>query len=690
MTQIHLNLLGEFRCLAEDGTQVDIALAKDQGLLAILALSPELKSTRSRIIDLLWSTRGNEQARASLRQSLWSLKKSIGNGADNVLQGDRRYVSLNPHCVSTDVVNFHQLMASATKESLEDALKLYQGDLLASLEIRDSVWQEWITLEGESLRSLAVEALRCLIDHYAAGSQPEQLIEAGRKLVELEPFQEEGHRAMMRGYTEGNQRGMALKQYERCRELLQRELDISPDKATQDLFSQVKTGDIGVAQTERRSASNHQFVSRFSIQPSNEVATVLEELPRTAPHTNKPSILVLPFVNLSDDREQDYVARGVTDNIIVALTRFRELFVFAHKTSVATDAMIQTPADAHKQLGARYAVDGSVQKTKDRIRVTARLIDVQTGQHLWAQAYDRDLDNLLAVQDEISELVVNSLVGSVEETDYRRALEKLPKQLAAYDYVLKGRVVLNRNRYTQEGEFEARDHFNEALDLDRNYAPAYAGLAVSYSNELHCNWCKQPEQALSALEEYAGKALELDNLNVMARYSLACMYYFRGEHERANLEIEHAITINPNDYHIVCAKAWFMTYSGHLQEGVQCSIDAMRTNPYAPEGCLETIGLAEYLSGNYQQALLAFGKAEYNSMFKLAGMAACYAQLGRPDEAAQVSQEFIAISKGGTPESDQTPGEHWHSYWNRLYKFKDSGDRQHLLDGLRKAGIPIN
>ena len=688
MTQIRLHLLGDFRCLAEDGAQVDIAVAKDQGLLAVLALSPGFESPRSRIIDLLWSTRGNEQARASLRQSLWSLKKSIGNRADSVFQVDRRRVGLNPHLVETDVDNFHKLTASASKEALEDAVALYHGDLLESLEIRDGAWQEWLTMERESLHSQAVEALRRLIDHYGAESHPEQLIEAGRKLVELEPFQEEGHRAMMRGYAECNQRALALKQYERCRELLQRELDISPDSATQDLFSQVKAGEIAVRQDDRESTLDSRFAPGLPTKPSAEVAAVLEQLPRTATHTTKPSILIMPFVNVSDDSAQDYFARGVTDNIIIALTRFRELFVFAYKTSMATEGVVESPTDAHKQLGTRYVVEGSVQRTKDRVRVTARLVDAQNGQHLWAQNYNREVDDFLAVQDEITELIVTSLVGTVEETDHMRALHKPPQQLAAYDYVLKGRVLLNR--YTQEGEYEARDNFNKALDLDRNYAPAYAGLAVSYANELHCIWCKQPEQGLSSMWEYANKALELDSANSMARYALACAHYFRGEHERANLEIEHAIAVNPNDYHNVCAKAWFLTYSGHLREGLQCSIDAMRTNPYAADGCLETIGLAEYLSGNYEQALLAFGKAVHSSMFKLAGMAACYAQLGRFEEATRIGREFITVSKGETSENAPASDEHWQLYWNRMYKFKNASDRQHLLDGLRKAGIPVD
>jgi len=413
------------------------------------------------------------------------------------------------------------------------------------------------------------------------------------------------------------------------------------------------------------------------------IATALNQLPRTAPQDDKPSIFIMPFINNSDDREQDYVAKGITDNIIIALTRFRELFVFAYKTSAAADGVIDTPASAYKQLGANYVVEGSIQRSPDRIRISARLVDARENRHLWAQNYDRKPDDFIIIQDEIAELIVSSLVDTVEKTDAQRAQIFSNSQLATYDLVLKGRVLLNE--YTQEGEMAARECFQKAIDLDSSYAPAYAGMAVSFDHEYYEIWCKDPEQANARAYEFASKAVKLDDTNIMGLYALAEAYYLRGEHERAVIEIDRAIENNPNDYHNVCAKGEYLTFSGQFQAGMQCSLEAMSTNPLAADNCLKVIGIGEYLSGNFDQALIAFSKVKRNSLFKLGSIAACYAQLDRTEEAARVCKDFFTLA-----EETDVEIESWKDYWSRTCPFSDPGDREKILAGMQKAGIPVN
>lgn len=684
-----LQLVGEFQCHAEDGGPVDLSLAKEQGLLAILALSPKHSCSRGRITNLLWSTRSDEQARASLRQSLWSLKNALGQDADKILDVDRKRVALNSSQVSTDVAEFRNLASSSTVESLERAVELYAGELLDGLDIRDPAWEEWLSMERASLRSMVVTTLRKLIDFYAAGSNFTKLIEAGRRLVDIDPYQEEGHRALIRGYAESDQRALALKQYERCRELLRRELDTDPDRATRDLVSEVREKTVpDVRNTDLvRESTDRGFLSGPSAGLSAALPTILEQLPRTAPDTGMPSILVPPFSNVSGDGSQDYLARAITDNIIISLTAFRELFVFAYKTSMAIDDGSGATLGVAERLGARYVVEGSVQRTDTHIRVTARLVDARDSRQLWANRYDRAVGDLLAVQDEIVDMVTNSLVEKVEEAHHRQSAAEPPENLLAYDFVLRGRVLLNR--YTREGELEARRNFQNGIDLDSTSAPAHAGLAVSYIHEYEAPWCQHSEETLSETFAWARKALALDDSNIMALYALAGAYFYNDEYELANLEIERAIAINPHDYHNVCSKAWFMTFSGHLQEGLACSIDAMRTNPYAADGCLETIGIGQYLSGQYEHALKAYGSTKADSLFKLGGLAASYAQLDRPREATRAAREFMAVADQTESDNDPSANRYWRSYWSRMYRFKNPGDREHYFDGLRKAGIPV-
>ncbi len=413
------------------------------------------------------------------------------------------------------------------------------------------------------------------------------------------------------------------------------------------------------------------------------ITTVLNQLPRTAPQDNKPSIFIMPFINNSDDREQDYLAKGITDNIIIALTRFRELFVFAYKTSAAADGVIDTPASAYKQLGANYVVEGSIQRSPDRIRISASLIDARENRHLWSQNYDRKPGDFIIIQDEIAELIVSSLVDTVEKTDGQRAQKFSNAQLATYDLVLKGRVLLNE--YTQEGEMAARECFQKAIDLDSSYTPAYAGMAVSFDHEYCETWCIDPEQANAKAYEFACKAVKLDDTNIMGLYALAEAYYLRGEHERALIEIERAIEINPNDYHNVCVKGEYLTFSGKFEAGMQCSIEAMSTNPLAADNCLKVVGIGKYLLGNFDQALIAFSKMKRNSLFKLGSIAACYAQLDRTEEAARVCKDFFILAGGADAEI-----ENWKDYWSRTCPFSDPGDREKILAGMQKAGIPVN
>jgi TolB-like protein len=413
------------------------------------------------------------------------------------------------------------------------------------------------------------------------------------------------------------------------------------------------------------------------------VTTVLNQLPRTAPQDNKPSLFIMPFKNNSDDPGQDYVAKGITDNIIIALTRFQELFVFAYKTSAASEGIIDTASSAYKQLGVNYVVEGTIQRSPDRIRISASLVDARENRHLWAQNYDRKPDDLIIIQDEIAELVVSSLVDTVEKTDGKRAHKSSNAQLATYDLVLKGRVLLNE--YTQEGEMAARECFQKAIDLDSSYAPAYAGMAVSFAHEYYETWCTDPEHANTRAYELACKTVKLDDTNIMGLYALAEAYFLRGEHERAVIEIERAIENNPNDYHNVCAKGEYLTLSGWFEAGMQCSLDAMKTSPLAADNCFKVIGIGEYLSGNFDQALIAFSNVKRNSLFKLGSIAACYAQLGRTAEATRICSEFFILAGGADAEIED-----WKDYWIRTCPFSDPGDRDKILSGMQMAGIPVN
>ena len=206
-------------------------------------------------------------------------------------------------------------------------------------------------------------------------------------------------------------------------------------------------------------------------------------------------------------------------------------------------------------------------------------------------------------------------------------------------------------------------------------------MAASYAYEHLMTWCESAEQVREHMHKYATRALELDRGDILGHYSQALYYYWIGEYEQSAYEIEQAVVNNPNDYHMVCAKGWILTYTGQLQEGLQCTVAAMRTNPLGADFCLEIIGTGQYLAGDYDQALLAFSKIRSNGFHKLGGLAACYAQMGRMEEASRIGQQIADIVDSDPQQQD------WQDFWNRVYRFRNEDDHAHFVEGMRKAGI---
>lgn len=656
--------LGGFRAFGPDGAPLQFPSSKDEALITCLVLSSEGARSRDALTSLLWSTRAEEQARASLRQSLWSIKKSLGPSADEALVIDRRTVGLRASAFNTDVARFEQLAAKKDPDSLEAAEKLYAGDLLEGLSVRDPAWEEWLRAERERLRSTLLQLLaRLSVALLERGDGPGALRAATRLLSE-DPINEEGHRALMKAHLLADHRGLALRQYEICREALDRELGVEPSAATERLRRQLA---VPLPEPET--------------EASKAVPVFESTLDAGAP--SKPSVVVIPFTGQFGDKAESFIAAGLTESVIMSLSRFPELFVIGYKTTAKAS---DDGAAFGARLGVQYAVEGSVRRANGRFRVTTQLIRVANGERLWAERFDRMSDDLLAIEDELSERIVTTLAGQIEHVERRRLARKRPENMAAYEHVLLGRECLNR--YTRAGEKEARAHFSRALEIEPQFAPAIAGLAVSYLHEYESTWSEGYDAALDRAYDLARKAVELDEAESMAHYALSGAYYYRKEYELAKLQVERAIQVNPLDYHNVCEKGWILTFTGDLAEGMACSAEAMRRNPLAPDNCLVVIGVAEFIAERYEAALVAFGRMGANSLFKLGCLAACYAKLNRMKEARAAARDFFNAAKKEFPQDEETDPSRWQRYWSNQFCFRDEADRERFFEALRAAGLP--
>ncbi|RWL14190.1 MAG: hypothetical protein E5X54_24230 [Mesorhizobium sp.] len=414
-------------------------------------------------------------------------------------------------------------------------------------------------------------------------------------------------------------------------------------------------------------------------------------VPVTAPEAliDKPSIAVLPFLNMSTDAEYGYFADGIAEDIITELSRFRSFCVIARNSSFVYKNRSVNVRDIGRELGVQYILEGSVRRARDRIRVTAQLVEAATGKHLWAERYDRHVEDIFSVQDEITRTIVASLPGPVEGAEWARALQRPTESFSAYDHWLRGRYFLNKSS-SKDDVLQARMHFEKAIELDPTYASAYVDLAQSYYAEYYSPWTVSREAVADRIFELSRRAVELDPYDSRTHLELAWSYFeVKGDFDLAKIQVDQALALNPNDYYNYCFDGWLYVCSGELEHAVACSNEALRRSPLVSDGCLETRLVAEYLAGNYPGSVIAFGRMLQPSVGCYAWMAAAYAQLGRTDEASVMVDTFLRRVEELPWAPKGVSSDEWRQYWAREFRAKDLAARERLFDGLRKAGLSV-
>jgi adenylate cyclase len=331
-----------------------------------------------------------------------------------------------------------------------------------------------------------------------------------------------------------------------------------------------------------------------------------EAQPPLLPLPDKPSIVVLPFVNMSNDSEQEYFSDGITEDITSDLSKISSLFVIAHNSAFTYKGKAVKVQDISREMGVRYVLEGSVRKADNQVRVTAQLVDATTGEHLWAERYDRSLKDIFALQDEIVQKIVTTLglQLSVQEQGY--VVRKHTDNLEAYDSFLRG--VEYNLRVTKEANAQARQLFEKAITLDPQYAEAYAWLGWTYYTAWVVRWSADPqtlERAL-ALEQ---QALALDDSLPFAHSRLSNVYAQQQQYEQAIAEGERAIALDPNNADSYDRQAETLNFAGRPEEALRAVAQAMRLNPRYPPNYLFRLGWAYNLTGRYAEAIATLKEA---------------------------------------------------------------------------------
>jgi TolB-like protein len=397
-----------------------------------------------------------------------------------------------------------------------------------------------------------------------------------------------------------------------------------------------------------------------------------------APSFDRPAIAVLPFVNMSGEAEQEYFSDGVSEDVITALSKLRWFFVIARNSSFSYKGKNIRIREVADELGVSYVVEGSVRKEGGRVRITAQLIDASSGNHLWAERYDRELADVFAVQDEIARAIVATVEPKLYAAEHFRAQRKAPENLDAWDLVM--RAMWHFWRMTREDNFLAQGLLEQAVAVDPAYAQAHAVLAVSHVFGIQMGW-QDIAAAMPAAEPAALAAVRIDNEDPWAYLGLAFVHARLGRITESLTAFETALRLNPSFSLAHGCGGLVLTWGGHWREGAEAAHRALRLSPRDPFAAI-FYGIAAYASfvgRNYAEAIALARKgirlrgdfvAGWRVMTAAAGMA------GETDIAAEALQGFRRTLPDVTLAlaAIQLP-------------VRDEDERTHFLEGLRRAGL---
>ena len=392
---------------------------------------------------------------------------------------------------------------------------------------------------------------------------------------------------------------------------------------------------------------------------------------------DEPSIAVLPFENMSADPEQEYFSDGLTEEIITGLSKIPHLFVIARNSTFTYKGTAVKVQQVSQELGAKYVLEGSVRSSGERVRITAQLIDGTTGHHLWAESYDRNMNDIFAIQDDITMKIMIALQVKLTEGEQARLPSKSTGNLKAYIKFLQGQEHLFK--FSKDGFLLAKQKFEEAIALDPQFAAAHGGLAAAYKIPLGFGWEDSPEKAFAKAVEHTQKCLTLDNTNAYAHGMSGSIHLIQHQWEKAVAAGERSVALSPNSADILAMFAITLKSVGRVDEAITMIEKAIRLNPMTPPWYLHELGTYYRLQGRYNEAIAIMKKnldrPEY--LMTRINLAATYSMAGKMEKAREKAKEVLRMSP------DFSAGK-----FMKGFAYKDQKIVDDFVDNLCKAGLP--
>jgi TolB-like protein/protein involved in temperature-dependent protein secretion len=647
---LSLKMLGGFELRDGSGGELSLPTRKVRALLSYLAVNADKPQPRERLMALLWSDRGERQARQSLNQALMAIRRLGEHGGVKLLESDGDRVMLPCDALECDVEHFQALAADDPVQ----ATKCYTGPFLDNVSIAEPSFEQWQHVTRAQLHDLACGALGGAAEKATISGEFKPLIEFAKRLLSQDPLHEDSHRLLMQLLYENGDRAAALRQYRVCAEILEKELQVEPDSKTKALMERIRlsTGD----EKENR------------ITPTE---------PRPRP-PEKPSIAVLPFENLSKTPTVELLTDGLSEDLITSLVKTQELLVIPrHSTAIykGQTVNLQQVAEA---LGVQYVLGGSIQTSDDKMRCSVQLIDCAHGRHLWADRYSRRIDDIFSVQDEIVWNVLIELQIRLTEGDIAVVASRGTRSIDAW--LLRVQAAAELKKYTREGTIRARKLLEAAHGADPDWARPLSGLAFCDYLDVKFGWSMSQEESIKRGIEFAKRAIAIDPEDSLPYQALRNFNMVLGDLEKALSFAEKAAALAPNDGQAVGIFAATLLYMDETAQAVAAFERAARLMPNMFRDLQRLHGLALHLVGNVDHAVavletLAHQNPDWSE--GLAQLAVAYQSAGRVDKAQAIVEQILKLDQGYSASRHLAP-----------LRFRNPDRINWLREQLVEAGLP--
>ena len=635
---------------------------RECALLAYLALSPHCRQPRRKLATLLWGDSTDETALNSLRTSVWNLRKALGDAEHRFIASEGEDIVLDAAAFDVDALVFRRLAAQPGRLELEEAANLYAGEFLDGLGIENEEFESWRRGEVARCRDQAIDVLSRLTALLVECGETERAIQIGQRILTLEPLHEAAARRLMRLYGESGRRGAAVQLYRALAGALRTELDAKPEAETRAVFAEIARGSEERASRSATTDANLPPIttmSRPSDAPSGPprpafrprapltilagvliVATafisyrqfalqgtpegIVAERAAAADPASAIAVAVLPFLNLSGDASQEFFSDGMTEEITAALAMVPDLKVVARTSAFQFKGEKNDVRAVGQALNATHLIEGSVRKDGNRVRITAQLIEVGNGTHLWTESYDRQLSDIFATQEEIARTIVGSLMTPLGIAPGERLVSNRNIDPESYEQFLRARTIL-RNRgnpgATLANRFaEGIAMLEQVVARDPGYAPAWALLSMMTSDR-------------NKKETAAREAIRLDPRNAAGYGALALSGVF-GLGNFASYEdlYRKALALDPDEPEVLNLLASLLTSTGRIKEALSIRERLRTVEPFIPQYNNHIANLM-LIDGQNQAAIAILEALPAASRFNVT-LAHAYAAEGRYGEAA--------------------------------------------------------